>query len=236
MKNAVAVMQPYVFPYLGYFCLIEASDVFVFYDDVNFIQRGWINRNQILINGEPHRFTIPLTNGSQNELIKNVRTHALDAFKEKFLKQLSFAYKRAPFFDVGMHYVEDVFSSNNELIADLAIHSVAHFYHLLGMKKDFLSSSLVCPESKGLDKADRLIDITKKLGGSAYLNAVGGMNLYEKNYFNERGVGLSFVKPRMLEYRQNGVGCFIPGLSVIDAVMNCTIPELKIMIERFDLI
>ena len=67
-----AIMQPYIFPYIGYFQLIDAVDTFVFYDDVNFIKRGWINRNKLLVNGEEHMFTVALSNVSQNKLINEI--------------------------------------------------------------------------------------------------------------------------------------------------------------------
>ncbi|MDH4554440.1 hypothetical protein E8F11_04475 [Pseudomonas sp. BN417] len=87
------MMQPYAFPYIGYFCLIEESDVFVFYDDVNYKKRDWINRNRILINGHPHNFTTPLSKGSQNKLICNIQTHSFEDFKRKFLKQVQRTYR-----------------------------------------------------------------------------------------------------------------------------------------------
>ena len=60
----LAIMQPYLFPYLGYFQLIAAVDKFVFYDDVNFIKNGWINRNRLLISGKVNYITIPLSGAS----------------------------------------------------------------------------------------------------------------------------------------------------------------------------
>ena len=72
-QKKVAIMQPYLFPYLGYFQLINAVDAFVFYDDVNFIKRGWINRNRILVNNEDQLISIPLIKASQNKLIKDVQ-------------------------------------------------------------------------------------------------------------------------------------------------------------------
>jgi len=68
----ISIMQPYIFPYLGYFHLIEASDRFIFYDDVNFIRKGWINKNKILLNGNDFTFTVPLSKASQNKLINQI--------------------------------------------------------------------------------------------------------------------------------------------------------------------
>ncbi|MFM1836501.1 MAG: hypothetical protein RJA04_1189, partial [Bacteroidota bacterium] len=70
---SVAIMQPYFFPYLGYFQLVQAVDDFVFYDDVMFIKKGWINRNRILLQGREFLFTIPLEKQSQNKTIRESR-------------------------------------------------------------------------------------------------------------------------------------------------------------------
>ena len=77
-------MQPYLFPYLGYYNLASASDIFVFYDDVNYIKRGWINRNNILVNGQANKFSVPLSEVSQNKLIKDTNIQNYDEFKEGF--------------------------------------------------------------------------------------------------------------------------------------------------------
>ena len=83
-------MQPYVFPYIGYMQLVHAADKFVFYDDVNFIKKGWINRNSIMLNDGSYRFTIPLKGQSQNSLIKDIEPLNLEVFKEKFRIRQSF--------------------------------------------------------------------------------------------------------------------------------------------------
>jgi hypothetical protein len=95
----LAIMQPYIFPYIGYFQLIKAVDKFVIYDDVNFINRGWINRNRILVNGKDSLFTIPLKEASQNKLINDIDVNWDDAWKSKWLKTLEQSYKKAPIFN-----------------------------------------------------------------------------------------------------------------------------------------
>ena len=86
MPNRVAIMQPYVFPYVGYMNLVQASDKFVFYDDVHFIKKGWINRNRIMLMGEPYRFSIPLKRQSQNSLIKDTEVSNLPLFAKLYLR------------------------------------------------------------------------------------------------------------------------------------------------------
>src|SRR5699024_2218756 len=107
--ESIAIMQPYFLPYIGYFQLIAAVDRFIFYDDVDFIKNGWINRNRILINGEPKYLTIPCKNVSSNKKIKQTE-HALDhRSKHKLLKKIRFAYCNAPFFDRIYSIIRQVF-------------------------------------------------------------------------------------------------------------------------------
>ncbi|HEY4074792.1 MAG TPA: WbqC family protein [Herbaspirillum sp.] len=234
LANTVAIMQPYVFPYIGYFCLIQASDIFVFYDDVNFINRGWINRNQILVNGDPYKFTIPLSNGSQNELICNVKMHAFEDCRKKLLKQIYQSYCKTPHFDIGFNYVEEVLKADFTSISDVAISSVEKFYKLIGIEQKFIRSSEAFQSSRGADKADRLIEITKSLQSNLYVNAIGGAALYNKSYFLESGINLSFVKPRLRSYKQMGAKEFISGLSIIDVVMNNDVDSIIDMVGDYE--
>jgi hypothetical protein len=229
-------MQPYAFPYIGYFCLIEESDVFVFYDDVNYKKRGWINRNRILINGSPHSFTIPLSKASQNKFICNIQTHSLEEFKCKFLKQVKRTYRRSPFFEAGYTYVSDVFSAESESISDVAIRSIEQFYEMIGSNKKFVRSSACFPHTRGMSRPDRLIEITKLLHSNSYVNSIGGTQLYWKDYFANKGVNLSFVRPKLKSYKQVGTRDFIAGLSIIDVVMNNDIENIKLHLQSYELV
>ncbi len=236
MAPVVAIMQPYVFPYLGYFSLIEASDVFVAYDDVNYIPRGWINRNRLLINGSEFTFTIPVANASQNDLIHEVRLHGYAGFRQKFLKQIRLAYGKATCFDAGFSYVEAVMTPGRETISDVATASIEEVFKLLGSYKRIVRSSECASASRGMERADRLIAITKAFGSTSYVNATGGTALYDKQYFLERGVKLAFVSPRLREYPQIRAGGFVPGLSIIDVVMNNPRERVVEMIKDYELV
>ena len=94
----IAIMQPYFFPYIGYFQLISAVDIFVVYDDVNYINKGWINRNHILVNGQAKLITIPLIQASQNKHISEIELFGDLKWKDKLLKTIEFNYKKASYF------------------------------------------------------------------------------------------------------------------------------------------
>lgn len=234
-NRKVAIMQPYVFPYIGYFQLIQASDVFVFYDDVNFIKKGWINRNQILLNGEVFKFTIPLVGASQNKLINEIDIFWESKFDQKLLVQITQAYKNAPYFNDVYPIVESVFSNKEANISNLAIKSIEVVCDYLGLKKQFLKSSEL-GISKELGRAERLITITKQLGSSHYINALNGQELYDKKEFLEHGVQLNFTSPILKTYAQGGKNMFIPYLSVLDLIMwNQPIEALK-HVSTFELV
>lgn len=236
MPTTVAIMQPYAFPYLGYFSLVAAADTFVFYDDVNYIPRGWINRNRVLINGVAHTFTIPVVNASQNDRIVDTRLHDFAAFRNKFIKQVRLAYAKAPNFDTGFDYVDAVLKGAPASIAELAISSVVMLCRRLGIEKQFLRASEISPETHGMERGDRLIAITRALGSSRYVNALGGTVLYDKSRFGASGVDLQFVKPRLGAYPQGRAAEFTPGLSIIDVLMNNPVQHVAHMIGDYELV
>jgi hypothetical protein len=231
--RVVAVMQPYLFPYLGYFQLVAASDVFVFYDDVDFIKRGWINRNKILINDSPHTFTVPCHNASQNETINDVVIHE-GWRKDKLMKKIRMTYSNAPFFDDAFSIVERVISSSENLISRLAERSVRQVSDYLGLEVDFHRSSDLDVDSS-MGRADRLIALTKHLGASTYVNMEGGTELYEKSYFSDQGVDLYFLTPHLPKYSQYTGDSFHPGLSIIDVMMNVEPSDIQAMLDEHEL-
>lgn len=217
-NRRLSIMQPYIFPYIGYFHLIEATDKIVFYDDVNYIKRGWINRNRILLNNSDFLFTIPVEKASQNKMINEIKPLIDSNFTDKFFAQIETAYKKAPHYNTVVEILKQVFSIHYESIADLAINSIISVYNFLDKDIEWSKSSVSSPETKGMDKADRLIQITKNLGYQKYINAIGGQELYQKEYFNTKGVELNFVKSQKIEYQQFN-NDFVPWLSIIDILM-----------------
>ena len=213
----IAIMQPYLFPYLGYYQLVQASDEFVFYDDVNFIKKGWINRNNLLVNGSATRFTVALVNMSQNRRINDVKIDPNFRF-DSLLKTITLSYKKAPFFNETYSLIEKVFSVEKLNIAELAQASITVISEYLGLPTRFYVASASFGDTDTLDRADRLISITKRLNGSDYVNAIGGQTLYTKEYFAMNNVRLHFLETLQYSYIQFGKD-FVPHLSMIDVLM-----------------
>lgn len=231
----VAVMQPYVFPYLGYFSLLQACDRFVFYDDVQHMPRGWIHRNRILIQGAAHTFTVPLAQAHQSDRIDALRTHDLAAFRSHFLKQLTAAYRRAPQFEPTYAWVQEVLDLGSDSMAELAMRSVRLAAERLGIERPFVRSSQAFGATHGLPRAERLAAITRALGGRRYVNSPGGRALYRAADFAPFGVALRFVQPALTPYAQTGSTGFVPGLSIIDALMHLPLREVAAQVQAYAL-
>lgn len=231
----VAIMQPYIFPYLGYFQLINAVDIFVFYDDVNFIKQGWINRNKILVNGKGTLFTVPISGVSSFELIHNteINRKMYGVWRKKILKSITQSYSKAPYFEQVKPVIERVLGKEYQNISDLAIMSIKEVLSYLGMQKKTFISSQVFGETKGVEKADRIIEICRKIDAQHYVNPSGGINIYDKDYFASQNITLSFIKNELPEYQQFGKP-FISGLSIIDIVMFNSIEECKKMLNTYN--
>ena len=211
-------MQPYIFPYIGYFQLIYAADTFVFYDDVNFINRGWINRNRILVNGKDQLITISCKDASQNKLIKDIEVVNDPKAIIRLLSTIQMAYKKAPYFNDVYPLIEQIMQAKEHAtISALAISSIMYVADYLGMKKVFKISSEMY-DNRELKKADRLIDICHLEGITDYINAAGGKEIYDKQYYEDKKVNLSFLVPQKCEYPQFG-HTFVPWLSIIDILM-----------------
>lgn len=232
----IAVMQPYIFPYIGYFQMVNAVDKFVFYDDVNFIKKGWINRNRILVNGRDFMFTVPLLKASQNNLILEsyIQKEVYNEWKNKLLHTIEFNYKKAPEFTNIFHLLETIFNSEHETISDIAIDSIKTVSNYLGIKTEFINSSEAY-NNKGLERQERLIDICKQENANHYINALGGQELYKKEDFLKEGIKLDFIKTLPIDYKQFN-NDFIPWLSIIDVLMFNTVFEIKEMLNKFELI
>jgi hypothetical protein len=233
---SVAIMQPYIFPYLGYFQLVNAVDDFVFYDDVNFIKQGWINRNNILINNTKTLFTIPIKKASSFTEIKDTEIHPqlYNKWKIKFLKSISQAYAKAPYFNEVYALVESVLKIETN-IGELAGNSVIIFAEYLELKQNFHWSSIDFSDSKKLDRADRLISICNQLNAHSYINVIGGKNLYDKGYFKKSGLELKFLSPKLVEYNQN-IKEFVSGLSIIDILMFNSVSQTRDFLNKYELV
>ncbi len=213
----IAIMQPYLFPYIGYFQLISAVDIFVIYDDVNYITRGWINRNRILLNGKERLFTLRLMKASQNRLINEIEIDGDPKNRRNIFEMIRHAYAKAPFYrEIEPVIRETILSIESNLSRFLAHHLIT-VSRSIGIGTDFVFSSGI-DKNNLLTGQDKIIDIVKRLKADQYVNPIGGTTLYNKKRFSDEGIRLHFINTNEISYRQSN-NVFMPNLSIIDALM-----------------
>lgn len=213
----IAIMQPYLFPYIGYFQLIRAVDVFVIFDDVNYINRGWINRNRILLNGNEHLFTLPLEAVSQNKNINQIKIFNDEMSKGVLLGLIKQAYAEAAEFDNVYPVLFDILSNDERHLSkyiELSLRSIANY---LGLDTKFICSSAI-DKDNNLRGQNKILEICRELNADVYINPIGGKELYDKKRFLGKKVELLFLKTNEIKYKQLG-NEFISNLSIIDVLM-----------------
>lgn len=229
-----AIMQPYFFPYLGYFQMFNAVDKFVLLDDVNFIKRGYINRNSILLSGKVHQFSIPLEKPSQNKLINETKLSFHQKDKENFLKTIQVAYKKAPFFNDFYPILEAIVLNEENDLTKFLKFSFEQVKKYLNLNTEILLSSEI-EKDTSLKAQDRIIEINKKLGSTIYINAIGGQELYNKDTFKDIGIELKFIKMQNIVYKQF-TNEFVSNLSMIDVLMFNDVFAIQEFLENYELI
>lgn len=234
MGKKVGIMQPYFMPYIGYWQLMNAVDTYVIYDDVNYIKRGWINRNRILIDGKPVYFNIPIQGASQNKLIKDVNCSLTDELAAKRLRAIELAYKRAKYFDDVFPMIERIINCGDIAIVDMIEKSFGEIVEYLDISTEIIRSSFI-EKNDSLKGQDKILDICRVLGADEYYNAIGGQALYDGREFIKHGIKLSFVKTKDIKYEQFN-GEFQPNLSIIDVLMFNSKDDVKSMLGEFELV
>lgn len=227
-------MQPYLFPYIGYFQLIHAVDLFVIFDDVNYIKKGWINRNRILLNGKDHLFTLPIVDSSQNKLINEVDIFNGEINKNNILSKVRHAYSKASEFKNVFDLIADIILYPENNLCHYIANSITQTCKYLGLNREFKLSSKIPKDaySKGIDK---LISICKSFGSDVYVNPIGGIELYKRKDFNDHDIELFFLQTKPFEYQQFD-NKFIPNLSIIDLIMFNSKKDVVKCLEKYKLI
>ena len=231
----IAIMQPYFFPYLGYFQLIHAVDKFIIYDDINFIKQGWINRNYILANGIKHLVSVPVKQiSSNNQINKTFVSPFPIQWDLKLINLIFHAYKKAPFFEDVFPLVKSIVINKEEMnIGTLATKSIVVVMKYLELNTILIESSSIY-QNDNLKKEERVIDICLKEKATQYINAIGGLDLYDRENFSAKGLALNFIKPSKVMYNQFQTE-FISNLSIIDVMMFNSVDQIEKMLNNYEL-
>jgi len=227
----LAIMQPYFLPYIGYFQLIKAVNLFIIYDDVQFIKRGWINRNYILSNENKLMFNLILNGASQNKLINEI---SVQTDQNKLLKTIYHSYKKAPYFEFIYPLIKNILDFEDKNLAKFIGNSIIHICNYLKIDTEIIYSSSM-EKNNELKGQEKIIHICKLLNADTYINAIGGQDLYDKESFKKACIDLKFIKNNSTPYTQFK-NEFIPWLSIIDVMMFNSVDEINKMLDNYELI
>ena len=212
------MMQPYFFPYLGYWQLMNMADEYILYDDVNYIKGGWINRNRIKDNGTDALFGISVRKASQNKKINELEILLTTDDREKLISRITYAYGKAPFFKDTINLFEETLSCEKTNLAEFLAYSNRKVADYMGITTPIYSATEL-----NLDHTNRaqqrIIDICLLRGAKTYVNAIGGKELYNKQNFDDVGIELKFLRMDPDIVYPQGKGDFIPYLSILDVLM-----------------
>ena len=228
-------MQPYFMPYIGYFQLIAHVDKFIIYDDVNYINRGWVNRNRMLLNGSDHMFTIPLVGASQNKLIKEIEVSPDSKWRSKMVKSFELAYRKAPHFEEVKPLIDSIVSIEERNLSKFIVHGLREVCGYLSIDTPIEESSSKY-DNRHLSGMDRILDICRLEGASAYTNPINGHTLYSFKAFEDQAIELSFIAAQKSSYPQFNKDEFVPFLSILDHLMFNSKNELEQQLGKFVLL
>lgn len=215
-KVKLAIMQPYFLPYIGYFQLMAAVDVFVIYDRIKYTKKGWINRNRMLRNGRDELFTLPLSKASDScDIIARELAHDFDA--SVLLRQWRGAYAKAPYFEEVYPLLERIMQQPKRNLFHFIHASLVEVARYLGITTEIRIASEVAIDH-ALRGEEKVIALCEALKAETYINAIGGTELYDRERFAARGITLNFIRAKPITYTQFG-NEFVPWLSILDVLM-----------------
>lgn len=227
-------MQPYFMPYIGYFQLIAAVDKFIIYDNIQYTKKGWINRNRMLQNSKHSIFSLPLKNGSAS-LDVCERELAVDFNRSKLLNQFKGAYQSAPYFEQTLLLIEQILQYEDTNLFRFLHHSIVKTCKYLAIDTEIKISSEIAIDH-ALKSQEKVIALCQAIGATTYINAIGGMEIYNRDVFQAQGFEIKFIRSQPFEYKQFGAP-FLPWLSIVDALMFNTPVQIGIAIrEGYELV
>ena len=231
----LAIMQPYIFPYIGYFQLISAADKFVVYDNIEYTKKGWINRNRILLNGTDYLFSLPLKKDSDFlHIDKRCLADNFAEHREKLKGQLKTAYAKSPEFTTIFPLIQECLDYNDHNLFWFIHHSLKKICDFLGITTEFVISSSL-PINHTLKGEEKVLAICKAMKADMYINAIGGQQLYSRDTFLKENIELKFIKTGAIAYTQFS-NEFVPFLSIIDVLMFNSREKVREYLREYTLI
>ena len=227
----LGIMQPYLLPYIGYFQLMKAVEKYVIADDLNYIKQGWINRNNLLMNGTGFMFQLSVIGASQNKLINEI---IVADDQSKLLRTIEINYRKAPFFADVFPIIDSILQYEDKNLARYLGNSLVQIAEYLRFDTTFSYMSDLKRDTS-LKAQDMVINVCTIMEASDYINAIGGMELYDKKIFKENGIDLFFLKTKPIEYKQFK-NSFVPNLSMLDVLMFNSVEDIDQLLLQYELL
>jgi hypothetical protein len=218
MSKRIAIMQPYFFPYIGYFQLINSVDEFIVYDNIQYTKKGWINRNRILDNGTDRLLTIPIKKDSDYlDVVDRRLSESWNKDRKKLINSLYTLYHKAPYFNESFSIIEECLLDDEDNLFTFILNSLNKVNNYLEINTPIIVSSDISVDHS-LKAQDKVIAICRAREATTYINAIGGVDLYSKVTFEANSLQLNFIKSHQITYKQFD-GAFVPWLSIVDVMM-----------------
>lgn len=231
----VGIMQPYFFPYIGYFQLIASVDKFVIYDNIEYSKKGWVNRNRILINGKDDYITIPILKDSDYLQISERNTvNKADKSVQKIINKINTSYCKSTYFEEVFPLIKNIILNPEQNLFKYLNNSLIEILKYIEIDTEIVISSGLNINHK-LKSKEKVIAICKNLKADQYINPIGGIDLYNKSFFSENSINLNFLKPDYFEYPQYNYN-FVPWLSIIDIMMFNSKERIKELLTMYSLV
>jgi energy-converting hydrogenase A subunit M len=233
MKSAI--MQPYFFPYIGYFQLINSVDKFIIYDNIQYTKKGWINRNRILVNKKDQLITLPIRKDSDYlNIIERELSESWKIDKNKMLNVIKSSYNKAPYFQDTFELISKCLNNPETNLFKFIYDSIISINNYLEIKTPIIISSTVDIDHT-LKSQDKVLSLCKKQNADIYINSIGGVELYNKETFRKNNIELNFIKSNPIQYKQFN-NEFISWLSIIDVMMFNSKQQIKEYLNNYTLI
>jgi hypothetical protein len=233
-EKKIAIMQPYFFPYIGYFQLIQASNIFIIFDDAQYIRHGWVNRNRILKPESGWQYiNVPLQKHEQTALIKDIKVQNGD-WKIKIIRQIEHYKKKAPYYNLVKCFLEDCFEFESELITELNAHYLKKVCNSIELPLNLKISSYENYNYSAVSNAgDWALRICEQVGGAEYINPIAGKDLFDEFKFDESKIKLNFLEHGDISYGQRRSGVIESGLSIIDVMLFNSNEQIHSLLKNY---
>lgn len=211
-------MQPYFLPYIGYFQLIKSVDEFILYDNIQYTKKGWINRNRILVNGSDRLITLPVKKDSDYlNVVDREISDTWNTDKKSLLNLIKSSYSKAPYFKETYELLEECLAVEHTNLFEFIHQTLLKINRYVEIETPITISSSISIDHS-LKSEEKVLSLCKAVGGTMYINAIGGQHLYSKDRFAAHKIQLQFIKSDTIQYSQFSNN-FVPWLSIVDVLM-----------------